>query len=578
MPGFVFYNKSIIVPVSRSGNLLHEKISFSNVNVERYTLNKYLADKLFFQNDQYIVVLDGVILNKNELCEKNKLDWANTFVQLYEMYGVNAPLQLRGSFCGLIYEKQSGKIFVFVDQLGEKAIYYSTVGSRILISYDYFQISRQLLQEGESLSLNEEACYSMLVYAHMCDTNTYINEIKRLLGGEYLLFEAGTVKKGTYYKLTSEKYDLSNASEKTMIAELNRRFKKGMSLAVQKDMEYGYKTVVELSGGMDSRLNAFVLNDVIKEPPLAICFSKADNDDHIISEKIAKDLGFEYYFKELDDAQFMKNLDECVSMNFGSTYYFGSAHALSLLKCLDGSRIGLIVNGVLGDVGDGSYILNFDKFARVKTYHHRAPEKILYPYDYKLVDKLNKDHLKRYPNEEIYMMLNRGVMGILSFNHVKQYFSEAYTAYGYLDYLEYAMSIPVYYRTRRNIYKSWALKYYPDIDKYPYKGKKFSAKCHPYIMLFKRALKSIKYRFCRMLKIKVKKEIVINHQNPFDYWYLKSEDVKSFMDGYFKKAINSSVISSGLKADMIMMYKDKCINKAQVLTILAVIDEIWGTK
>ena len=578
MPGFIFYNRKITASTTIKDNLLHEQMSFSEMFAERHTLNKYLADKLFFQNDRYMVILDGVILNKNVLCKKFKQDWANTFILLYEKYGVNTPSELRGSFCGLIYEKQTGKVFVFVDQLGEKALYYSTLKDRILISYDFFQISEQLKQEGELLNLNTDACYSMLVYAHMCDENTYANEIKRLLGGEYLIFEDGIFKKGIYYELTSDKYDLHKASEKTMIDELNKRFKEGMSLAVEKDKEYDYQTVIELSGGMDSRLNAFVLKDLIKKPPLAICFSKADNADHIVSEKIAEDLGFEYFFKELDDAQFMKYIDECIAMNFGSTYYFGSAHSLSLHKCLDEKRLGLIINGVLGDVGDGSYILNFDKYARVRTYKHKKPGGILYPYDYKLISKVNKEHLKRYQNEEIYMMLNRGVMGILSFNHVKQYFSESFTAYGYLEYLEYAMSIPVYYRTRKNIYKSWALKYYPDVDKYSYKGKRFSSKSHPYIILFERALKSIKYRLCKLFKIKEKKKVIVDHQNPFDYWYMKSDDVRSFMDGYFKENISCDVIPSDLRSDMQMMYEDKCINKAQVLTVLAVIRKLWEKK
>ena len=140
------------------------------------------------------------------------------------------------------------------------------------------------------------------------------------------------------------------------------------------------------------------------------------------------------------------------------------------------------------------------------------------------------------------------------------------------------MSIPVYYRTRKNIYKSWALKYYPDVDKYSYKGKRFSSKCHPYIILFERALKSIKYRLCKLFKINEKKKVIVDHQNPFDYWYMKSDDVRSFMDGYFKENISCDVIPSDLRSDMQMMYEDKCINKAQVLTVLAVIRKLWEKK
>ena len=102
MPGFIFYNRKITASTTIKDNSLHEQMSFSEMFAERHTLNKYLADKLFFQNDRYMVILDGVILNKNVLCKKFKQDWANTFILLYEKYGVNTPSELRGSFCGMI--------------------------------------------------------------------------------------------------------------------------------------------------------------------------------------------------------------------------------------------------------------------------------------------------------------------------------------------------------------------------------------------------------------------------------------------------------------------------------------------
>ena len=46
MPGFAFYNRNITAPTKKSGNLLYERMVYSDIVAERNTLNKYLGDKL----------------------------------------------------------------------------------------------------------------------------------------------------------------------------------------------------------------------------------------------------------------------------------------------------------------------------------------------------------------------------------------------------------------------------------------------------------------------------------------------------------------------------------------------------
>ena len=44
-------------------NLIRQTMTTDSYVIERNTLNKYMNDKLFFENEQLIVLLDGVILN-----------------------------------------------------------------------------------------------------------------------------------------------------------------------------------------------------------------------------------------------------------------------------------------------------------------------------------------------------------------------------------------------------------------------------------------------------------------------------------------------------------------------------------
>lgn len=54
-------------------NLIRQEMITDSYVIERNTLNKYMNDKLFFENEQLIILLDGVILNKSELCHMKRL-------------------------------------------------------------------------------------------------------------------------------------------------------------------------------------------------------------------------------------------------------------------------------------------------------------------------------------------------------------------------------------------------------------------------------------------------------------------------------------------------------------------------
>ena len=72
MPGFFISNiMGITVPDNEyQSRCIKQEIVNDKYIIQRNTLNKYLDDKLFFENEEVVVILEGVILNKVELCQK----------------------------------------------------------------------------------------------------------------------------------------------------------------------------------------------------------------------------------------------------------------------------------------------------------------------------------------------------------------------------------------------------------------------------------------------------------------------------------------------------------------------------
>lgn len=64
---------------------------------ENNMIRKFENDKIFFEDDNYIVILDGFIFNKNELL---KDEWFATIIKLYEENGDDFFQCLRGTFGG----------------------------------------------------------------------------------------------------------------------------------------------------------------------------------------------------------------------------------------------------------------------------------------------------------------------------------------------------------------------------------------------------------------------------------------------------------------------------------------------
>ena len=84
-------------------------------------------DKLFYDDNNYTIILDGVVLNRLSLMEPN-VTWAKTVIELYQKCGDLFFKDWRGSFGGIIYDKTHSRYIIFSDHVGSKFIYYSFLG------------------------------------------------------------------------------------------------------------------------------------------------------------------------------------------------------------------------------------------------------------------------------------------------------------------------------------------------------------------------------------------------------------------------------------------------------------------
>lgn len=100
-----------------------KKLSFQDYTFCYNPMHKFEHDKLFYEDSDKIVLLDGVVLNIDELKKaEGKNSWRDTFESLLEKSPDGFMDALRGGFCGAVLYKGRGKMVAFTNHSGERTV------------------------------------------------------------------------------------------------------------------------------------------------------------------------------------------------------------------------------------------------------------------------------------------------------------------------------------------------------------------------------------------------------------------------------------------------------------------------
>lgn len=535
-----------------------KKYKDSYISIDKTDNGKFYNDKLFFEDNKKIFLLDGVILNNHELEKEYKLsNWKDTFLTLYKEDNFNFLNKLRGSFCGLIYDTEKKELILFTDQIKSKNIYYSLKENEFIFSTDIQVLAS--LNKKENI-LDEDASYLLLTYGGTLEERTLFKNIKKLNFGTFLTVNLNE-------KLTKENYFmLDNTSDDSItkekaIEEIDKLFRNAIKLEYDKDLEYGYGHIVGLSAGRDSRMNTWIANSMgYTKNVLNYTFSESNELDEVVPKQIAKDLKQEWIFKALDNGNLFYNIDEVIKKSCGEVNCSTLLHGKSMSKYINYQNFGISHNGMIGDVV-------FSVFGNKKLVLNTTNIKdAIFVYSKKLLNKVSDKKIIKnfYKDEEIFNHINRGIHVTSMSNMMGQENIEIVSPFLDIELLNYCLSIPYNIRVGNDLYDSWILNKYPKAAKYSHNGRKIGEK---EIKIFGRSIPVSQFlpRVLRKLKL-IKGE---KGMNPFDVWYKENEKLRNFLDSYYSDNINRLEEYTELKEDCIYLYENGNVSeKCQVLTLL----------
>lgn len=530
---------------------------------KRSIIDKFTDDKIFINDHDFFICTDGIFLNSARLMKDNKVkDLFNLIKTLYIQNQSEFPLQLRGDFSGVVYDKEQDIWVIFNNHLGSKPIfyYYNEIKDDFIYGSELKMVLNGMRSIGVIPSLDVIGAYYLLTFGYMIGDNTLVKEIKRLPAASILYYNRGKLNIIKYYELKNTPY--IDLPDEEIIKELDIKFKEAIKAEYEKDLEYKYKHIATLSGGLDSRMNVCYAKKMGFSDLLTICFSQTNYTDEQISKQIASDWKCNYLFSSLDNGNYLKDIDRHVLVNDGLVFYANAAHVYSMLRVIDWTSFGLLHTGQIGDLVMGSYLQvsnhqNINEFTIKKV---ATSTKLLK----NIPNKILCDFNKKYSNSEAFAFYERCVNGVFNGYRIIEQFTEYSSPFLYLDFLEYAIRIHPKKRYKEKIYLDWIQKKAPESKRYIWERTGLPINAGEWKILI--------YKLLKLLKVKIQGPTRKDSMNPFDYWYQINDDLRDDFEREFSERISFLNNYPQLKRDAHYLFKEgNTLEKTQVLTLLAAI-------
>lgn len=546
------------MPLCKGEDYIYNDLGISYF-YERYP--KFENDKIFFSDERYLIIIDGVIFNNHILIDKYSRDnWCETVIYMYEKYGEQFYNKFRGSFNGIIVDKENKKIISFTNQIGDRTVFYWENDENIIISSNFNYLVDVLQNKSVKYRLDENYVKYMLTFGFMLDETTCIENVKRLLPGCYLVYEKNKMETKKYFEFINDEISIS---EEEALKRINETFVNALRLETDKDKEYGYKSIMDISGGLDSRTVNYVSKKIGYDNILNISYSQMGSYEEKVTRELVKDLGFDYIYKSLDNASFIYEIDDIIEKNYGLTIFSGFTGGKQILESLNLSNIGIQHTGLLGDINDGS-------FSSV-PYHEKPYFEEKYRFS-RLLDKdiLDNKVLETYKTHELFCFYTRGLLGGLGTQMIRQNYVETYSPFQDIDFLNLTFQLPLNMRVN-GIFKKWLIKYYPEATKIVYD--------HTMCRITDSRIKVKLTKIFIYLPRKIKRFLGLKNSqkshesmNPYEYWYKNNKKLRNFIDLYYEENIIKLNQYEELKKLNEEMYLNgNVIDKMLMMTVLGTV-------
>jgi asparagine synthase (glutamine-hydrolysing) len=255
------------------------------------------------------IVLNGEIYNYREL-RRDLQSRGHRFatesdteviVHLYEEYGDDCVLHLRGMFAFAIWDKRRTRLLLARDRLGQKPLVYRHHGGRV----DFASELKGLLQLHDSpREINPVAVDQYLTYQYVPHTSSILRGYSKLPPAHLATFENGKFTTRRYWQPPYELNDGQKHAAKVKPSKepVCRALRETLTEAVRLRMRSDVPLGAFLSGGIDSTIITGLMQELSDQPvhSFSIGFPVAKFDERTFAREAAEHLGTIHHEKVVE--------------------------------------------------------------------------------------------------------------------------------------------------------------------------------------------------------------------------------------------------------------------------------------
>jgi asparagine synthase (glutamine-hydrolysing) len=206
------------------------------------------------------VVYNGELYNfqsERRLLEKRGYTFASSsdtevVLRMYEHYGDDFLLRMRGMFALAVYDKRRGpgreRLLLARDQMGIKPLLYARVGPRLVFASELKALLASELVEPE---IDPISLRMLLTYGSVYQPRTILRGVRSLLPAHRMTIEGGRERVERYWSLGLDRHDqLRRRTYHEQVEEVESVLAESVRLQMIADVPLG----AFLSGGIDSAL------------------------------------------------------------------------------------------------------------------------------------------------------------------------------------------------------------------------------------------------------------------------------------------------------------------------------------
>ncbi len=315
--------------------------------------------KLNFNNGYQWFSKDGIYV-KGYCFDENNILWDEEKLVEYfldidsESKFQKKLLNVNGIFSVIIQKNDS--VFFATDRTRTFPIFYTIENNELYISDDTYYLRDKFNKKIDNLSSQE-----YLATGYVTGKETLLENIYQVQAGEYIIYKNNILNNNNY-----SDYITISVSSKSF-NQLKKDFLDILDRSILRLIEFadGRQIVVPLSGGYDSRLIVALLKKHNYKNIFCFTYGKRDSFEVEISQKVANNLGYDWYFVEYSEETIPFNYIE--TDDFNKYFDYSSNHVSKphlqdyfAVKYLKENKLisqdAIFVPGHSGDFLGGSHI------------------------------------------------------------------------------------------------------------------------------------------------------------------------------------------------------------------------------